>query len=532
MSENGEENSWLTADSSWIYGLPDLIPIRDSPLAFAPATHYAYEWKDYHFHLPGAEQLRVGTELYNPLKGLPGMYHVRFENKLGLARLQPFASGRPLAPPAYVEVISPKFPTLQSHYRFLQGLLHDLFSQVTRLPFTFAGETARGVAEVMRPPEPLFALHFFVWYRKFLQAALAAIHSSPHRQLVDAPNMVPLAEASEVDADVLVHILQHPDRWVPAQGFLLAERLGGRAPVVVWQRCPVDTFDTPENRFVLAFLQKLLVAAESLPAEGWWSSVPPWRRASVQQVVRILQQALHWSFWDDVGPMQRLPLSSRVLMRRAGYREMLQLWHLFHQARRPLFAPLQEAIELRDVATLYEFWAFFALVEEAAQTLGEEPAIELRMDDVAGLGWGAEARFGRKGVLQYNRDHRGYSIPLRPDYTWVHQGRVLAVLDAKFRLSRGEIEPDLEESGALGGATVKHDDLYKMHTYRDALSKKGVQTAVVVYPGDTPVFYDVERGRRHDVTLGDILTGSVQGVGALAMKPKAKEEEAWTQTSN
>ena len=66
----------------------------------------------------------------------------------------------------------------------------------------------------------------------------------------------------------------------------------------------------------------------------------------------------------------------------------------------------------------------------------------------------------------------------------------------------------------------------------DALSKKGVQTAVVVYPGDTPVFYDVERGRRHDVTLGDILTGSVQGVGALAMKPKAKEEEAWTQTSN
>src|SRR5690606_38166998 len=143
-------------------------------------------------------------------------------------------------------------------------------------------------------------------YRKFLQAALAAIHSSPHRQLVDAPNMVPLAEASEVDADVLVHILQHPDRWVPAQGFLLAERLGGRAPAVVWQRCPVDTFDTLETRFVLAFLQKLLVAAESLPAEGWWSSVPPWRRASVQQVVRILQQALHWSFWDDVGPMQRL----------------------------------------------------------------------------------------------------------------------------------------------------------------------------------------------------------------------------------
>jgi hypothetical protein len=42
--------------------------------------------------------------------------------------------------------------------------------------------------------------------------------------------------------------------------------------------------------------------------------------------------------------LHHLPLTSRVLLRRDGYREMLDLWRRFHQARRPLFAPLQHAL--------------------------------------------------------------------------------------------------------------------------------------------------------------------------------------------
>ena len=216
---------------------------------FPPATHYCFGWRDYFLELPGTDELQVGTERIHPIRAGSNLFRLRFENQLGLARLQPFAGGRPRAAPVYIEVISPKFRTLATHLHFFKALLDDLFHRAARLPFTFAGETARGVSEALRPPTPLFILHFLNQYHRQLRNALAAIHGMPHRRLADAAAVVPPWEASEVEPDVLLDILRNPDRWVAARasGLVLVERLGGHAPVEVWQRRPVESFDTPEN---------------------------------------------------------------------------------------------------------------------------------------------------------------------------------------------------------------------------------------------------------------------------------------------
>ena len=382
--------------------------------ALAPATHYLYEWKDYWQEYPGADRLHVGNTWLAPVTH--NLFRVHFENQLGLTTLQPFASQHPTEPPMHVEVISPKFPALGQHLAFFRALLDDLFARAARLPFTFSAPTGRGVTESLRPPTPLFMLHFLCQYAPALQTALAIVRTAPHRQLRDHPTFVSLAEATEADADVLISVMHAPDEWVRARGFPLAERLRGYAPARVWQRQPEETFDTPENRFVLVFLRDVLTAADALPGQRWWSNVPADRQATVHQITSLLRQTMAQPMFDDVGTMEHFPSASQVLLRREGYRELLTLWQTFHHARRPLFETWRQAMDVRDIAKLYEMWVFFALVEEIAVVANQSPAIDLRLSDESGLEWEAEARFGTAGTLVYNQYQPSYSVWLRPDF--------------------------------------------------------------------------------------------------------------------
>ncbi len=490
---------------------PQLIP--DSYLtAFAPATHYLREWDEYLIEAPAADRISVGSTDAECLTD--GLFRLCFKNQLGLATIRAFSAGRPCYEPLTVEVISPKFPTLTAHLDFYRSLLDDLFVRAARLPFTFSSDTDRSVIEALHPPTPLFTLHFLCQHGPALRSALAVILAAPHRQLRDDPDLVSLHEATEADADVLLDILHAPERWVSAAGFPLAERLGGHAPTHVWQRRPEETADTPENRFVLAFLRQMLIAAEMLPRQRWWGNVPRERQAIILETVGLLRQAMSHPLFADLGSLHHLPLTSQVLLRRDGYRDMLDLWRLFHQARRPLFAPLQHAMDVRDVATLYEFWVFFALTEEIAVQLMESPVIDLRFSDERGLEWRAEARFGRAGTLVYNEYQPSYSVPLRPDFTWKQNGRAEVVFDAKFRLERLDING---EDDGLPLTTAKRGDLYKMHTYRDAL---GVRAAVAVYPGESNVFYPLDSSSNKVVRLDDLVLFTVAGVGFVMMHPE------------
>jgi uncharacterized protein len=496
-------------------------PVEEAPRqhwsAIHPARYYVYEWSDYYLKHEAADKVQIGTEQLVPVHSSSGLFHIRWKNRLGLTKIQPFAKGRALGSPVYVEVISSKFSGLEEHLAFLQPLLTDLFTRAARIPFDFTGETARGVTESLQPPTPLFTLHFLRQYGPTLSQALATILGEPHHRLHEKAEFVPLVEATEVDADVLTSIFQNPDTWQPARGFLLAEQLQGYAPHRVWQRQAQETFDTPENRFVLAFLRQLLAATEAL-LQSWWTSLreDP-RQALVRSLAAEINQALGHTVFGNVGQMHYLPLSSQVMLRREGYRDMLHLWRIFHQARRPLFAFFQEAIELRDVARLYEMWVFFALVEEIASWTGQAPLVDLHLSDVSGLGRNATARFVGLGVLHYNQEHSGYSGRLRPDFTWTPENNAVGkvVLDAKFRLERFEFESeDIENNTSV----AKSADLYKMHTYRDALE---VRAAVCLFPGDSGSarFYDYRRRGAETVTLQDVLAGNFSGIGAVPMKP-------------
>jgi len=508
----------LTHGRLWSGGDRPILTLasENSTRDLAPTTHCLFEWSDYWLQSPAADHLRLGNTRLAPIAD--GLFRLRFENRLGLVTIRSFDGATPVGSPLHVEIISPKFPTPASHLGFFRVLLDDLFLRAARLPFALPiadPATSRGVLPANRPPTPLFTFHFLLQHGPAIAAALAIIEAAPHRRLHDRIERIPPALAADIDGDTILAILHAPNEWVrvPTRGAPLVDRLCGHAPTRVRQRLPEETFDTPENRFVLAAFAEFLRAAETLPSQTWWLAVPKHRRAAIRDTSARLRRAVALPLFAEVGPMQRFPSASRVLLGREGYRDLLALWQLFQQARRPLFAPLRQAIDLRDIAHLYELWAFFALTEEIAVALAETPVIYPQTTDAAGLDRGAVAHFGTAGRLIYNLSTRAYSgLHLRPDFTWRPAHGPALAFDAKFRLTRRDLEP---EAASLPEATPTHDDLAKMHAYRDAL---GVRAAVALYPGDLAVFHD-HRSGRETATIRSLVLDNPSGVGAIPLRP-------------
>ena len=165
-----------------------------------------------------------------------------------------------------------RYPT--NTWSFYEKLVEDLYRQSANLNFHFEDVTWRGVTESPEPPTPLFTYHFLKSTLKDFEEAIETIIAEPHRLLCDYPDQVLLPEVSDVDGDVILSILQSPETWVETGDFALSRALqiDGRkyAPERVWQRLPEETFDTPENRFVLYFLRQVLVAAEALFSQSWY----------------------------------------------------------------------------------------------------------------------------------------------------------------------------------------------------------------------------------------------------------------------
>jgi predicted component of viral defense system (DUF524 family) len=256
-------------------------------------------------------------------------------------------------------------------------------------------------------------------------------------------------------------------------------------------------------------------------------------------LTRILRPLLQQPLWAEVGQMVHLPAASTVLQGRRGYRE---IYRQFAKLRLAVRIPLDEHIardllEAKDIAQLYELWAYFVLVRELQRHIGpplkaDRPRIS--KTDVS-IPWDFEVSWGNGVRLQYNSSfsrsrpvsRRSYSVPLRPDITLVvpsGPNSGLHLFDAKFKVDRldavmGRADADdesVEELAEEHLGTFKRGDLYKMHTYRDAISL--AQSVWMLYPGNQFRFYSAAGGISVDEV--EALPAELDGVGAIPLIPR------------
>ncbi|MBE7557131.1 MAG: DUF2357 domain-containing protein [Anaerolineales bacterium] len=492
-----------------------------------------YEWTEY--LLEGQDLQNVALSGTNITRLKDNLYRFQLKNRTGYLRLNITLTdhSRHVIP---LSVLSRKYPTPAQHLDFFQILLNDLVTRSAVLPFDVTQPTHFAADESPEPPTPIFVYHFLRQYGPQLEAALETILNNPHRTLIDHDELVPLDQAIHADAAILETILAQPQFLSPTRRALpIAQALRGYVPTHLWQPLAEETFDTPPNRFAKQFLTELADRSARL-AESWLAPYLTLLEAVRDKLAFTQLDPL----WQEVGSLTHFPAENQTLLKRHGYRAWADLWRRFHLARLPVWRQLEEAIDARDIAALYEMWCFFALADKLGETLGVPPgerSWRLKLSDEKGLGYTSEVIFGQtKYRLRYNQtfhhgQNRSYSITLRPDFTLHLPNGLRLVFDAKFRFEQNAFditdEPDDEDNNPAVQRTAKQADLYKMHTYRDAL---GVLAAITLYPGDRDVFYHTNAAiTEYDWTT--LINGQWKGIGAVGMKPEARHNTFATQAA-
>lgn len=365
---------------------------------------------------------------------------------------------------------------------------------------------------------------------KRLQDFFAIIERSPTRKFLQERPIVPIGRARNFDARSVADVFSHPERLVPVgpndlvYGSPLAHALRLGEPMIEHYPVRVSTssrrlsYDTPENRFIKHVIVECLGIVYRFLDE---SNIHPQMRADCRQMASILEATVRSSFLSEVGVLTAFASPSQALGKAEGYKDILDLWLQMraHQALPSSDGQVERFLQGKDIALLYEYWVFLKVLQAVCTVTGSQlVSVKVSRNDlghslarsfVVSLSVGISVSFNPT----YSRSAgSAYSTPLRPDVI-INVDEARYAFDAKYRVERLPSEEDSQDEQS----TFVRADLYKMHTYRDAI--KGLKAAFIVYPGSEFIFYERGGDCRH--TPQEI--GIFDGVGAIPARPEGAE---------
>jgi hypothetical protein len=250
------------------------LAIHDGPICevspehraeLGPATHYLHEWREYRVTCAGAAWLEIGSERIASFGAGTGQFQVRFENQLGLSAIRGFDGMGRLLDIRHVEVISPKLGGPEQSLSFFRAMLADLTSERDAMAFLPRAQTSRSVQRVQRPPSLLVQYFFLINNAESIGEALHQIQRSPHRVLDDETEHVSIFDLTEIDADVVLQLVQGGATFDRSA---TPPRLQA-APGGVWFRVPKEGFDSAENQFVKAVASSMADACDDVLKAFW-----------------------------------------------------------------------------------------------------------------------------------------------------------------------------------------------------------------------------------------------------------------------
>lgn len=441
-------------------------------------------------------------------------------------------------------------------------MLADLTAIAAGLPFAADDAAALPYDRSVAARQDVL-YHMFVYLRHILSEtcpveeqllpALRLVVRQPHDRLERNRRMVPFEEARHMDARTLEGVITGRGGVVAVGPDVqaripLARALRGHLPQRLDESKVQIVRDTAENRFVKAFLASTVGIIDRMAKEtrqrtgqgAFTQRLLDECTAMTRQLRPIEQHPL----WQEVGPMVHVPLSSPVLQRRQGYKQVLRHFARLRLATRIPLDPevVRDLLEVKDIAHLYEIWSYFTLVAQVSALCGKPVRADGPHSDKwqYAVSWDLCTVWADGTKLFYNptfsrsreENRRSYSVPLRPDIalevpTGPNQG--LHLFDAKFKvefltsfLTVEAATDSAAERAEERRGRYKNADLYKMHTYHDAIS--GVRSVWILYPGTETRFYSATPAAVS--SSADALPPILDGVGAIPLQPVADSRGA------
>jgi predicted component of viral defense system (DUF524 family) len=375
--------------------------------------------------------------------------------------------------------------------------------------------------------------------------AVHRIQTAPVTRWAERNDEVDIKKVKRIAKSSLKQIASSSNRVKLPQQHVLFNKLG-TMPAKLSVARKHETVDSAENRFIkyvlITFFQFCSDVSRLLNSET---------RAFKEavQMQEHLESMLAHSMFKEVSVPTTLALNSPVLQRKEGYREVLRVWLMFDLAAKLVWKGGEDVYKAgkRDVATLYEYWLFFTLLDVFKSVFNIDPLDIKQLIEPTDDGLGLKLKTGRfipfKGVydignrklnieFSFNRTFSGnkeypqggsWTKSMRPDYTlsiWPFgikaneaESKELIVhihFDAKYKveglndiLGVENDDPEQEKNEQKEG-NYKRADLLKMHAYRDAIRRTG--GAYVLYPGSETL----QKSGFHEL---------IPGLGAFPIRP-------------
>lgn len=342
----------------------------------------------------------------------------------------------------------------------------------------------------------------YLFLEENLPYAYEYVRKNVYANLEEHIETVPTSFASNLGYSGMVNIICNPEYLHETENPPLnwPNSMKKFVPESINQSFYKDSVDTPENRLLKYFLESIDTLIESLMKKLKEDNAIKDKLILFDEKI---DEYLSDKWLEDVGKLQMVPMNSQVLQKKEGYRNIFKYYLNYEFGFRPQWEEIEDLIKgyERKLHELYEFWCYIKLLkimERLTNTnLNYEDVFELKSND-----WEVSPKVGLKSKqnfdfsiegevikvkLFYNKSFRqnsyykAYSLNLRPDYTLeinFNNHKYFLHFDAKYK-SKG-IQKD--EGFNKKDHIYKHEDVYKMHTYKDAiLNTKG---AYVLYPGD------------------------------------------------
>jgi hypothetical protein len=370
-----------------------------------------------------------------------------------------------------------------------------------------------------------------------ISEGINTILMDPHKDLTVTEEYVKLHQVDTVNPEACLSIIQNPQMLVKSNlsNIPLCSKLKGYLPEKVAQNTKTETFDNPENRFVKYFIHELLNYTAQI--EKNYSDKLGEKLRILTELKENLKIALQHECFQTVSEFRPISIfTSQVLLKKDGYKEILQAHNKLLLSKLPIFTYLQEKINKRNIAEMYEFWCFFELSKKLADFLQIKPEnfkVKIETTLEGGLAQNKVKSIIGDYELIYNkkfvRSQKGsYSIPLKPDFSLQKNEETLVTFDSKFRFDIGDQEleetsAEENEENAIRDIEIERianiSDIFKMHTYKDALN---IKAAVIFYPGNKNIFYSKSTCQITEGSFEEIfrkVCSFEEGVGYISLIP-------------
>ncbi len=404
----------------------------------------------------------------------------------------------------------------------------------------------------------------YLFRRRNMKGILNSIIENPHRILVKEEVLKEVSETETPLPYLLLDLATESTNIKKISSYNYHFKINNDKYLFVktYEEKTKISYDTYPNRFVKFFLkflrqelnnieEKLKSLKENSAYKEYFEWIETKIEPSLEEMKKVVNQILNKDFFKEVPDVFRFSSPPQVLLKEYRYQEIFSAYLNLIRGIKFLNFELEELLHdpIRNMPELYEYWCFLKLWQILEKILKRKGGYEEKLvaDNKFGLKLkrNIEVKFNEKMILSYNKPYQtninlysSYSVPLRPDFT-LNINDHLIIFDAKYRVEWiEEIEKTERNLDDLDEIIIKEKlgtfllgDLYKMHTYREALFYQEIKNkpvwAIALYPGDKLKLFSENRKNLNIKNIEDFLKYIINnqtktgGVGAIPLKPES-----------